>query len=136
MCGEQAIGGRQASQALDPAVLAEIAELQEAGEPDVLAQTIRNYLACAGPRFAALTRAWRDEDRASLASSAHAVTGSVGVFGAWKLVELLRGLERDALTSDPGQLAALMSELVAEYQKMEVELKDLMLQREAVPVNT
>ena len=111
---------------LDQAVLDEIASLQDPGEPEVLADVIRSFLSTSGIRMARMNHSWQSGNALGVARDAHAMTGSAGIIGASRLVELLRRAEKAAVAGDSATTAALMDDLIHEYSRVEFALVQML----------
>jgi len=112
--------------ALDPAVLDSLRQLNQEGEPDVLADVLGLFLADAPGRIEAIVVAASAGDAAALQRSAHALKGAAGAIGAKALQAACRELE--ALSKRPGLAPgdADLAELHREYDRVKAEI-DLLL---------
>jgi HPt (histidine-containing phosphotransfer) domain-containing protein len=115
---------------LDQAVLDEIASLQDPDEPDLLAEVIGGFLSTSGTRIARLGISWQTGNSLDVLHEAHALTGSAGIIGASRLVELLRCVEKAVVAADRVTTAALMDDLIHEYSRVEFALQQMLREDE------
>lgn len=92
----QAASGQAASSEHDQPSADLTAHLQRAtgGNQKLLRSLVKNFLADAPKKLSALRRALAQRDAERLASAAHALKGSLGIFGAHRAVTAARNLQK------------------------------------------
>lgn len=85
---------------LDLSVLAELRELQEEGEPDLLRELIELFLTDVPARLVALREAVRADDAHSVQRIAHTLKGSCGNMGAVRMAAVCAELEEIGRSED------------------------------------
>jgi HPt (histidine-containing phosphotransfer) domain-containing protein len=124
--GDAAAGGG-ATDPLDQSVLMNLRELQEEGEPDILAELAELFLSDALPQLEALREATESGDASSIERVAHTLKGSCGNMGAIKMSTLCAELEDLGHSRDLSRAPVLIERLEAEYGRvrpaLEVEME-------------
>ena len=107
---------------LDPNVLNNLRQLTPPGEPDVLAQVLRLFLADAPARIKKLRQAWTSGDAKGVQQAAHSLKGSAGNVGALALLAVCRELDDKARSGDLGGTEPLTTALDREFSRVEAEI--------------
>lgn len=115
--------GRPAGPTLDPARLAELAEMG-AGALPLIERAIENFVAAAGDHLEALRRALETGDTNVLRSAAHQLKGSAANLGAVRVAQLALGVEHRADAADLDGTALLLDELATELRSAAAALAD------------
>jgi two-component system, sensor histidine kinase and response regulator len=110
---------------LDPDVLAGLRELQQDGEPDLLAELVEMFVSDTGPRLAALRDAVESGDPSGVERTAHAMKGSAGNMGARNMSNLAADLEEIGASGDLAGAAQKLERLVEEYGRVRPALAEL-----------
>ena len=110
---------------LDPAVLASLRKLTPPGEPDVLTEVLKLFLEEAPPRIERLRNGWASGNIEEVARSAHSMKGSAGNIGAKRLYAVCSQLDEKGKSGDLSAVAPLVDALVAEFDKVETEIRRL-----------
>ena len=111
---------------LDPDVVERLRQLTPPGEPDVLAEIFNLFLDEVPKRIDALRSAVLSGDAVKVQRTAHSLKGSSGNIGARAMHEVCRQLDERAKDSDLDTLQPLVDTLVAEYRKVEREIRRLL----------
>jgi len=109
-----------------PADLAAHLQRATGGNQKLCRSLVKNFLADAPKKLSALRRALAQQDAERLASAAHALKGSLGLFGAHRAVDAARHLQRIA---GSGSVAGAEQE----FRTLEEELSHLRLALLALP---
>lgn len=109
--------------ALDPAVVAEIAALEDSGDPGVVDELLTAFVEDATGRVDQL-RAGMAGERAKLAATAHSLRGSSLSFGASSLAGLCAEVELAAAAGNRAAIAPLVEELEAELARVAHEVAE------------
>jgi HPt (histidine-containing phosphotransfer) domain-containing protein len=107
---------------LDPAVINTLRQLSVPGEPDVLIEVLKLFLAEAPPRIERLRNAWGARNIQEVQRAAHSLKGSAGNIGAQRMYEVCKQLDE---VRRSGRLQAadhLVDTLGAEFDKVEAEI--------------
>ena len=110
--------------ALDPRVLAELANMQRNGRPGFMERVITLYLQTAAELIAELEAAWASDELAVLHRASHTLkpcSATVGALSLAALCETLEDMARSGSVPDP---AARVAAIAEEYKRVEAELKD------------
>jgi two-component system, sensor histidine kinase and response regulator len=110
---------------LDPDVLAGLRELQQDGEPDLLAELVEMFVSDTGPRLAALRDAVESGDPSGVERTAHAVKGSAGNMRARNMSNLAADLEDIGASGDLAGAAQKLERLEEEYGRVRPALAEL-----------
>jgi HPt (histidine-containing phosphotransfer) domain-containing protein len=108
--------------AVDVAVIEQLATITDAEGFSVLGELLNAFLAAAPTRLESLDRALADDDRATLADQAHALTGSSASFGARGMADLCRRLRAAAQQGDVGACGPLVGSLHTEFGRVRASL--------------
>ena len=81
---------------VDPQALAELRECEAPGGGALLPLLIAQFLSDLDPRLDALRKAVSTGDAAGMRRIAHALTGSCGIFGAKRMMQLCDHLQRSS----------------------------------------
>lgn len=92
------------------------------GDDKLLRSLIRNFLADAPKKIAALRRAVARENAEALASAAHALKGSLGLFGAHKAVAAAVHLQKIGGSGKTAGAEAEFRALEEEFQRLRAQL--------------
>jgi len=100
----------------------ELADNDDAGEQFV-AEIIKVFLNDLSERVLTIGSQMKQSDRAGVATTAHAIKGSCGHFGAVRLVELSRDLEDQAKRQPPEDIEVAVLAMVAETERVRTALE-------------
>lgn len=114
-----------ATPALDPSVVASLRELTPPGEPDVLTEVLRLFLADVPGRIARLREACAAGNAVDVQRAAHSLKGSAGNIGAHDLYAICRQMDDRGRSGDLAGAGGLMAELEAEYARVVTEIQRL-----------
>jgi CheY-like chemotaxis protein/HPt (histidine-containing phosphotransfer) domain-containing protein len=106
------------SPGLDPAVVRELQDLQQAGDPDILECLFDTFLGDTPPRLAAMREAARRSDATALARGAHALKSSCASLGAGAMSRLCADLETLGRSGAIEGAPALLDHLDAEFERL------------------
>jgi HPt (histidine-containing phosphotransfer) domain-containing protein len=107
---------------LDSRALTALRDLQNEGEPDVLAGMIADYLRDTPPRLAALHEALARADAEAVRREAHGIKGSSGYLGAVEMTRLCTELEGQARAGDLTQAPELVHAIAAAFERVRAHL--------------
>jgi HPt (histidine-containing phosphotransfer) domain-containing protein len=107
---------------IDPAALTGLRELQGEGEPDILRELVHMFDEDARSRLTTLQEAVRQLDPLPIEQEAHALKGSCSNFGAHPMGVVCDRLERAGRTHDLVCAAALVDQLLVEYDRVRTAL--------------
>lgn len=110
-------GGGQ-EPAINSDALTGLRELQEEGEPDLLAELIEMFLADAEPRLASLRLAVPERDGEVVEREAHALKGSCANFGAVPMARICEHLQTAGRAGDLADALTLLDRLEVEYERV------------------
>ena len=111
---------------LDPDVVESLRQLTPPGEPDVLAEIFNLFLDEVPKRIDALRSAVTSGDAVKVQRTAHSLKGSAGNIGARAMHEVCRQIDERARAGELATLQSLVDTLVAEYGKVEAEIRRLL----------
>jgi signal transduction histidine kinase/CheY-like chemotaxis protein len=94
-----------------------------AGDEKLAGKTIATFLRDTPKRIAALQKALQSNDAATVASVAHALKGSISIFGAPVAVDYSRQLQDSARMNDLRAASGLFRQLQEEIAKLEANLR-------------
>jgi len=103
---------------IDATVLADLRELQEEGEPDLVDHLISLFLASTPPRLEAIRDAVARGDALALAREAHTLKGSCSSLGARPMACVCEELEALGRHEDLARVAAAVDQLSAEFDRV------------------
>lgn len=101
---------------LDEAALEPIREVQEAGAPDLIEETVALFLASTPERLAALRRAVASGDTSAIRSSGHAIKGSCWLLGLTRLGKACEALEVDSVRQRLEHANCWLERIETEYE--------------------
>ncbi len=107
---------------LDLGVLASLRELQEEGEPDILAELVEMFLEDAPRRLASLREAIQRGDAGEVERTAHTLKGSCGNMGARRMHELAADLQAIGASGDLSGAAERLDLLEEEFGRVRLAL--------------
>jgi HPt (histidine-containing phosphotransfer) domain-containing protein len=110
---------------VDPEVLEMLADLQEPGEPDVLAELLGLFLRDTPERLGVIARALDTGDLDAVGRAAHSVKGSASNLGAMALQGYAACVEMHARTGDLAATRAEAAGLADEYRRVREHLESL-----------
>ena len=110
--------------AVDASVLADLEEMQEEGEPDLVAELIGLYLRDAPHKLASMREAEAGGDAASLRRAAHSLKGSSASLGAFGVAALCGELELACGEVSSGRAATLVARLSHEMERAQLVFED------------
>jgi len=113
------------SPVLDPAVLNTLRQLSSPGEPDVLAEVLKLFLAEVPPRIVRLRIAYAAQNIEEVHRSAHSLKGSAGNVGAQRMFDICKRLDEIGKSGDLRGAGSLVDALGAEFGKVEAEIHRL-----------
>jgi HPt (histidine-containing phosphotransfer) domain-containing protein len=108
---------------LDPTVLDALRQLNMPGEPDVLAEVLKMFVQEVPPRIERLRNAFAAGDIQAVHRHAHSLKGSAGNIGARAMFAVCKQLDE---SGDLASAAPLVDGLLAEFGKVETEIRRLM----------
>jgi signal transduction histidine kinase/DNA-binding response OmpR family regulator len=124
---EEGIGSTMASggatDPLDQSVLMNLRELQEEGEPDILAELGELFLEDVPPQLEALREAIEGGNAPSLERVAHTLKGSSSNMGALRMATLCADLEDIGRSGDLSRAPVLLERLEAEFGRVREALE-------------
>ncbi|HET7480961.1 MAG TPA: response regulator, partial [Rubrobacteraceae bacterium] len=125
--GEVFLGSHAAvdGAALDPSVLAGLQELQEDGEPDLIAELSVLFVQDSTLRLGTLREAVESEDARVIRETAHTLKGSSGNIGAWRMSRLAAELQDAGEARDLSRAEELVVRLEEEFDRARLALDDL-----------
>jgi HPt (histidine-containing phosphotransfer) domain-containing protein len=110
--------------AVDASVLADLEEMQEEGEPNLVAELIGLYLGDAPRKLASMREAEAGGDAASLRRAAHSLKGSSASLGAFGVAALCGELELACGEVSSGRAATLVARLGQEMERARLVFED------------
>jgi len=116
------------SDALDRSVLASLRELQDDGDPDIIAEVGGLFLEHSPQKIAAILKAVENGDAKGLQTAAHSLKSSSAYVGAMRLSELSRELEMMGRSQVMDGAEEKAERLNREYKQVMMEL-DAEIQR-------
>ena len=114
--------------ALDRSVLASLRELQDDGDPDIVAEVGGLFLEHSPQKIAAILKAVENGDAKGLQTAAHSLKSSSAYVGAMRLSELSRELEIMGRSQVMNRAEEKAEKLNREYKQVMMEL-DAEIQR-------
>ncbi|WP_348303931.1 Hpt domain-containing protein [Methanothrix sp.] len=114
--------------ALDRSVLASLRELQDDGDPDIVAEVGGLFLEHSPQKIAAILQAVENGDAKGLQTAAHSLKSSSAYVGAMRLSELSRELEMMGRSQVMDGAEEKAERLNREYKQVMMEL-DAEIQR-------
>ncbi|HNZ06125.1 MULTISPECIES: Hpt domain-containing protein [Methanothrix] len=114
--------------ALDRSVLASLRELQDDGDPDIVAEVGGLFLEHSPQKIAAILKAVENGDAKGLQTAAHSLKSSSAYVGAMRLSELSRELEMMGRSQVMDGAEEKAERLNREYKQVMMEL-DAEIQR-------
>lgn len=114
--------------ALDRSVLASLRELQDDGDPDIIAEVGGLFLEHSPQKIAAILKAVENGDAKGLQTAAHSLKSSSAYVGAMRLSELSRELEMMGRSQVMDGAEEKAEKLNREYKQVMMEL-DAEIQR-------
>lgn len=111
------------SEAIDQSVLANLKELQEEGEPDIVEEVGSLFLKHAPEKIAAIEKAAAKKDAKALQVSAHSLKSSSAYVGAMGLSGLSKDLEMMGRSGSVEGAEGKIEALTAEYERVKVALE-------------
>jgi len=114
--------------ALDRSVLASLRELQDDGDPDIVAEVGGLFLEHSPQKIAAILQAVENGDAKGLQTAAHSLKSSSAYVGAMRLSELSRELEMMGRSQVMDGAEEMAERLNREYKQVMMEL-DAEIQR-------
>ena len=114
--------------ALDRSVLASLRELQDDGDPDIVAEVGGLFLEHSPQKIAAILQAVENGDAKGLQTAAHSLKSSSAYVGAMRLSELSRELEMMGRSQIMDRAEEMAERLNREHKQVMMEL-DAEIQR-------
>jgi two-component system, sensor histidine kinase and response regulator len=109
---------------LDRSVLEGLRALQGEGEPDIVAELVQLFLEeDTPPHLASLRKAVEDGDSSTIEQEAHALKGSCGNMGAWRMAELCAELQEAGASGELASAPELLERLEAEFERVRPALR-------------
>ena len=109
--------------ALDRSVLASLRELQDTGDPDIVAEVGGLFLEHSPQKVAAILQAVESRDANGLKTAAHSLKSSSAYVGAMRLSEMSRELEMMGRSQALEGAAEKAERLNREYKRVMMELE-------------
>jgi HPt (histidine-containing phosphotransfer) domain-containing protein len=116
------IGPENRKPSIEPGMIAALRELQEAGEPDFLADLIDIYLEEIPTRLSAIGKAIAARDMRTVALICHRMKGSSANLGAERLSQLCKDLEIKAATDQIAAIPTAWAKVQDEFENARREL--------------
>lgn len=110
---------------LDPQAISNLRELQEEGEPDIVAELAGIFLEHAPSRILSMKMALEKGDFETLFMEAHSMKSSSASIGALKLSAICKELETIGREEKPDRAKELIAELAVEFDRVRTSLDDL-----------
>ena len=110
------------SDALDRSVLASLRELQDDGDPDIVAEVGGLFLEHSPQKIAAILQAVENGDAKGLQTAAHSLKSSSAYVGAMRLSELSRELEMMGRSQIMDRAEEMAERLNREHKQVMMEL--------------
>jgi HPt (histidine-containing phosphotransfer) domain-containing protein len=110
---------------LDESVIQTLRQLTPPGEPDILVEVLKLFLAEVPPRIDRLRNAMAAGNIQEVHRSAHSLKGSAGNIGARRLYDVCRDIDDKGKAGDLAGAAALVDALAAEFRNVESEIRRL-----------
>ncbi|HUE87751.1 MAG TPA: Hpt domain-containing protein [Vicinamibacterales bacterium] len=111
---------------MDPAVLETLRQLNQDGEPDVLAEVLRLFLTDTPARLDAIGAAVASGDVLALQRAAHGLKGAAGAIGAWSLQAACRALEEIGKRNSLESSIPASEAVRREYDRVQTEIRHLL----------
>jgi HPt (histidine-containing phosphotransfer) domain-containing protein len=108
--------------AIDMSAITQLADNDDMGDQFV-AEIIEVFLSDLAERVRTIGLQTSQNDRAGIASTAHAIKGSCGHFGALQLMELSRALEAQARSDQTDGLETAIDSMIAETERVRAALE-------------
>ena len=108
--------------ALDRSVLASLRELQDDGDPDIIAEVGGLFLEHSPQKIAAILKAVENGDAKGLQTAAHSLKSSSAYVGAMRLSELSRELEMMGRSQIMDRAEEMAERLNREHKQVMMEL--------------
>jgi len=108
--------------ALDRSVLASLRELQDDGDPDIVAEVGGLFLEHSPQKIAAILQAVENGDAKGLQTAAHSLKSSSAYVGAMRLSELSRELEMMGRSQIMDRAEEMAERLNREHKQVMMEL--------------
>jgi signal transduction histidine kinase/CheY-like chemotaxis protein/HPt (histidine-containing phosphotransfer) domain-containing protein len=112
-------GAAPASPGLDPAVVRELQDLQQEGDPDILECLFDTFRGDTPPRLSAMREAVNRNDATALARGAHALKSSCASLGARAMSALCADLEALGRSGTTEGAAPLLVQLESEFEQVQ-----------------
>ncbi len=109
--------------ALDAGVLAGLRELQDEGDPDILAELAGIFLEDTPGRLAGIRASLEADDAPGVERDAHTLKGSAGNMGATRMSRLAAALQDAGSSGDLSRAPGRLALLEAEYGRVRSELE-------------
>ncbi|MCS6791590.1 MAG: PAS domain S-box protein [Oscillatoriaceae bacterium SKYG93] len=117
--------------AIDTKVLQDLQKMLGEDEPQAFAEVIESYLADMPKLMQAIQTAIDDADAEALCLSAHSLKSTSATIGAMTFSKLLKRVEQIGKSGNTAEAASIISELWAEYEKVQQDLQSIMQQWQA-----
>ena len=118
-------GNSNGNAALDPAVLEDLADLEEDGGQSLVAELAGMFLQDADSHLNTLRKALDEDDANSVKEAAHALKGSSGSIGAWRVQEVCARLQEAIESGELHRTPELLGRLNKELERARPELVSL-----------
>lgn len=112
------------SEAIDQSVLANLKELQDEGEPDIIEEVGSLFLKHAPEKIAAIKNAAENKDAHALQVSAHGLKSSSAYVGAMRLSSMSKDLEMMGRSGSLEDAVGKTEVLTAEYERVKAALEE------------
>jgi HPt (histidine-containing phosphotransfer) domain-containing protein len=113
------------SAVIDPAVIETLRDLTPPGEPDVLSEVLKMFLAEVPPRLTRLRNAWAAGNIEEVHRAAHSLKGSAGNIGANAMFDVCKELDEKSRAGEVDAVGPLVDALDVEYGRVEIEIARL-----------
>ncbi len=111
------------SEAIDQSVLANLKELQEEGEPDIIEEVGGLFLKHAPEKIAAIEKAAAEKNAKALQVSAHSLKSSSAYVGAMGLSAMSKDLEMMGRSGSLEGVEEKIKTLITEYSRVKTALE-------------
>jgi DNA-binding response OmpR family regulator len=109
-------------QAIDPLALANLRDLQDEGDPDIVGEVIEQFLSDAPRRLASLSQAVRQQDAHALEREAHTLKGSCLALGARPMADIAEELQALGRAQSLAPAAEVLARLEREFTRVHAAL--------------
>jgi HPt (histidine-containing phosphotransfer) domain-containing protein len=113
----------RSTEALDKSVLASLRELQNEGEPDIVAEIGDLFIKHAPQKVVAIRKAASEGDAKMLEMAAHSLKSSSSYIGAMKLAAICKELEFMGRSGSLKGISEMADQIEAEFERVKAALE-------------